>query len=182
MQLSSRYNNIFSALEGRSLREVRALGFPTAQEWLDARHLSDDELKSDAERGNVNATIFYTDRRLQFIEGLIASSGAHSISEVFQASPDLLAQYEQLVIDTHVSAAGLLKIHPTPFSAYLFGVSSAVTGGADFPMPASMQLAADLGDARAPDLLRDYSSKAEGMDPNAIASAYSSMRTIAGVR
>ena len=179
-QLSSRYHNIFADLDGRSLREVRALGFPTAQEWLEARQLSDEELKADADGGNLNAKIFYTDRRLMEIERLVASLEADSILDVFRESPELRAQHQQQVIDTHVSAAGLLKFHPTPFTAYLFGVSSAVTGGEEFPIPASMKLAADLGDTRAPALLRDYSRHVGEMDANAVASSYSSMRAIAG--
>jgi len=179
-QLSSRYHNIFSGLDGRPLREVRALGFPTAQEWLDARHLSDEELKADADGGNINAKIFYTDRRLMEIERLVASLGADSIQDVFRESPELLTQHEQLVIDTQVSAAELLWLKPTPFAAYLYGKGSAVTGGAELPIAASMRLAGELGDNRAPALLAEYTRRGKVVDDELSMSVYSSMRAIAG--
>jgi hypothetical protein len=161
--LSIRYNGIFAGLEGRSMREVEALGFPSAKEWLDAKNLTDDELLNRARQGDVKAKAFY-------------------VSEVFQASPAARDEYQKLAIDTQVSAAEILKFHPSPFAAYLFGRTSAVTGGMEFPIAASIAVAGDLGDARSAALLQAYSSKVGAMDPGAVMSSYNSMCSIAGLK
>jgi hypothetical protein len=180
--LSIRYNGIFAGLEGRSMREVEALGFPSAKEWLDAKNLTDDELLNRARQGDVKAKAFYVDRGMFKLESLVSSSGAENISEVFQASPAARDEYQKLAIDTQVSAAEILKFHPSPFAAYLFGRTSAVTGGMEFPIAASIAVAGDLGDARSAALLQAYSSKVGAMDPGAVMSSYNSMCSIAGLK
>jgi hypothetical protein len=180
--LSERYNNIFSTLDGRPENEAISLGFPTAKEWLDARNISDQELKNRAKEGDVKAKAFYVDRNLQTLENLISSSGAENINEVFQASPAARERFQQTAIDTQVASAELLKFRPSPFSAYMFGMSSAITGGVNFTIPASIAVAGDLGDRRSPDLLQAYSNKVGALDSNAVMSSYLSMRKTAGLK
>lgn len=179
--LSSRYHDIFRGLDGKPESEALALGFPTAKEWLDARDLSNEELLDQMNQGNINAKAFHVDRQLETLENLISSSGAENITELFQTSPAIRDKYQQLAIDTQVAAAGLLKFHPSPFSAYMFGATSAITGGVDAPIPASMSVAGELGDSRSAELLKAYSAINEKMDPAAVMSSYSSMRKIAGL-
>ncbi|HGM6729685.1 TPA: hypothetical protein ACKQBZ_000738 [Stenotrophomonas maltophilia] len=180
--LSIRYNNIFTGLEGKPQAEVDALGFPTAEEWLDARNLTDDELLDRARRGDVKAKAFYVDRNVARLEDLLSSSGAESLSEVFQASPAARGEYQQLVVDTQVAAAGILKFQPSPFAAYLYGHTSAVIGGMQFPYAAAIAVAGDLGDARSAALLQAYSNKVGAMDSDAVMSSYKSMRSTAGLK
>ena len=139
--LSTRYNSIFSGLDAMPAAEVAALGFPTAKEWIEARNLSTEALKAKAEKGDTKAKAFYVDRQLQMLESLTASSGAENILEAFQASPELRDRFQQDFIDAHVTAGELLKFHPSPFSAHLFGVSSVATGGVPFPVAASIAVA-----------------------------------------
>jgi len=180
--LSIRYNGIFTGLDGRPQAEVEALGFPTSKEWLDARSLSDDEIAIRAKRGDVKAKAFHVDRGLVKLEHLVKSSGAENITEVFQASPAARDEYQKLAIDTQVAAAEILKFHPSPFAAYLFGQTSAVTGGMQFPVAASIAVAGDLGDKRSPELLQAFSNKVGAMDSSAVMSSYNNMRNIAGLK
>lgn len=179
--LSTRYNNIFSGLDAMPAAEVAALGFPTAKEWIEARNLSTEALKAKAEKGDTKAKAFYVDRQLQMLESLTASSGAENILEAFQASPELRDRFQQDFIDAHVTAGELLKFHPSPFSAYLFGVSSAATGGVPFHVAASIAVAGELGDKRSSGLLQAYLEKMGPMDPSAVDSSYKSMRRTAGL-
>ncbi|WP_295567759.1 hypothetical protein [uncultured Stenotrophomonas sp.] len=180
--LSSRYNGIFAGLDGKPKGEVDALGFPTSKEWLDAKGLTDEELLKRARQGDVKAKAFYVDRGLVKLEGLLSSSGAENLAEVFQASPAARDEYQKLAIDTQVAAAEILKFHPSPFAAYLFGQTSAVTGGMQFPIAASMAVAGDLGDTRSPELLQAFSNKVGAMDSSAVMSSYNNMRNIAGLK
>ena len=180
--LSTRYNGIFAGLDGKPQSEVDALGFPTSKEWLDAKDLTDDELLNRAKQGDVKAKAFYVDRGLVKLESLLSSSGAENITEVFQASPAARDEYQKLAIDTQVAAAEILKFHPSPFAAYLFGQTSAVTGGMQFPIAASIAVAGDLGDTRSPELLQAFSNKVGAMDSSAVMSSYNNMRNIAGLK
>ena len=174
-QVDERYLGLLSFESEAEKRALDAAGFPTAEEWLSARQLSDDELQRLAEADREKARVFYADRKLsRFEAATIKSAGGPKTDE-------LETELVLASAGAHASALMALRQSRTPFSAYLAGVSEAATGGTMEPLAAGIQLAGDLGDRRAGKVLKQFNQQHPGANVSLIHSSYTTMRTFAGL-
>lgn len=174
-QVDERYLGLLSFESEAEKRALDAAGFPTAEEWLSARQLSDDELQQLAEADREKARVLYADRKLSRFEAATIKSAR---------GPKTHESETELVLasaEAHASALMALRQSRSPFSAYLAGISEAATGGTMEPLAAGIQLAGDLGDRRAESLLRRFNRQYPRANVALIHSSYTMMRKFAGL-
>lgn len=170
-QLNNRYVGLLSYGSEQELEALTKAGFPTPEEWLAARDLSDVELEARAEGGNIKAQIFYADRMAWKAHAL--KRMAESIAERNLA----LAKAEKY------AAMALSEPGGGAFAAYLYGfANSERTGMIEYALAGAL-VAGDLGDPRAVDASRKIQDSAgQKADAAALHLIYSSMRRIADRR
>ncbi|WP_434212634.1 hypothetical protein [[Pseudomonas] boreopolis] len=180
--LSSKYYGTLE-YEGREAEmNLMRLGFPRIEDWIKARSLSSEQLRSLAEKGDQNSKIFYAERIAERIDALQKATGEKSLGEIAKYyTPSELGDIQNDAVYAYATSAELLRSRPTAFNAYLFGRVYSATHGNDAPIAASILLAHDLGDERAREILFGYSSNEEKIAPSLTLDTYKSMRKMAGL-
>ena len=173
--LNDRYMGVLRYQSVEEAEELARLGFPTPEEWLAARDLTDRQLQEMASERPGKASLFHANRTLEKFDRLDAAKSRGSIDKQLQ---------DQLVIsaaDAHSSALVALRTTRSPLAAYIAGISDAKTAGSPEPIAAGIQLAGDLGDPRAQALLKGFNERHPEANVALIHQAYLTMRRIAGL-
>lgn len=166
--------NYFGAMEFNSnseLRKMAQLGIPLPREWLEAKSMTDEELKKMADAGNIKAQMFYADR---LIDDAIAYLPVRkSNPAAYDNGPGAKAAMSAYV------AVGQLKSSGSPFAAYQSGRMQYLLDVSASPefVAGAMFAALDRGDVRAARLLQAFSKDHPGMDAAAIMSVYQSLKS-----
>lgn len=122
---------------------------PTPEEWAVAFRKSDEQLKREAETGDITAKFLWADRLLGLAERDVASNGpdAHGI-EAFVVTDEIM------------------RASRSPFAAYLFGRQMYNLSTTRNPayVVAALQVGYSRGDARARDALVAFEANHPGVD------------------
>lgn len=172
--LNSINSNYFGALSFKSkdeLRELAAKGFPLPEEWLEARSMTDEELKKLSNSGNLKAKAFYLDRLISRADEYFDLRGVDDVA--YQASPG--AKYS---LQAYELAAQIQSSYKSAFGGYLLGSAYSRLNFPQSPEAgaAGMFVALNAGDKRALGLLRTYEATHPDMNIGEIMSAYGALR------
>lgn len=166
--------NYFGALEFKDVDELRKmalLGIPLPEEWLEARKMTDTELKNLADAGNAKAAMFYADRLIdQAIEYLPLRK---TDPRAYDAGPGA-----QAGVRAYVAVGQLASDTTSPFAAYLSGRMQYALPTTRSPesIAGALFAAAGRGDRRAPRLLGEFVKSHPDMDVGLIMSTYQSLQ------
>lgn len=169
--IDQRYYGLLAYRSEQELRQLTKAGFPTPEEWLQAKNLSDLELEARANGGDIKAQLLYADRLV---------SKATTLKGGSDATPE---RTRALVMAEKYAAMALSQKGGGAFAAYLYGVASSERTGMPEYAFAGAMLAGDLGDARAVQASRRIQERVgKPADPVALHMIYSTMSHIADRR
>ena len=171
--LDSINNRYFGAVAYENEQERRYLeesGFPSIDEWLQARTMSDNQLQQWASSGDGKAMAFYIDRMLERATPYLHLRGVDDTA--YKASPAASYALKAYEFSTQVQST-----HKSPFSGYLLGAMFSTLAYSQSPESAAagIMAARDAGDPRASALLLTYEANHPGMDQQAILAARRAM-------
>ena len=152
-------------------RELEEAGFPTIEEWMHARTMSDSQLQQQAAMGDGKAMAFYMDRMIERATPYLHLRGTDDTA--YDASP--AASY---VLQAYQYAPQLRVAHRSSFTGYLLGATYSTLSYPPSPEAAAagIMAAGDAGDPRAGALLLAYQAKHPGMNQDLIQSALRIMK------
>lgn len=169
--VNARYFGALAYDSPQMLKEMVALGFPTPDEWLRAREMTDQDLATLADRGNRKAQAFQLDR-------VLAQTAEYATLR--DKDPDAYAKSmgPRLAMRANELAPRIQASDKSAFAAYLLGHTYAALSQPASPESAAagMFLAVERGDRRAVNLLQRYQAKHPGMNIGVVMAAYSSFR------
>ena len=167
-------SNYFGALafdNAKELQELVAKGFPLPEEWLEARSMTDQDLKALVDSGNVKAKAFYLDRLVNQASDYLDLRGVDD--QKYQDSPG-----SRLSLLAYEQAAQVQTSYKSPFAGYLLGSTYSRLNYPPSPESAAagILVAFDTGDERALNLMNTYQAQHPNMDITKIMAAYGALR------
>ncbi len=173
--VATRYYGAVKFYSSEEQIELAQNGFPMPEEWLAASQLTDDELKRQADAGNIKAQMFYSDRLGSRLMEMQATRKAD-----IALSDEAQARIVGLASQALSSSAKLMKTSNSPFAAYVYGrsLSGSTPGAQPEAMAGAFFAARDRGDIRANNLMATFTRQNPGMNNQTIMSAYSAMTTL----
>ncbi len=168
---NEQYFGVFEYGSEMELKERAASGFPLSDEWLAARAMSDQELKSMADAGNIKAKAFYLDRVLSEASPYLSLRGVNDI-EFSQGKGNKLA------MEAAERAMQIQSSYSGPFAGYQLGYAYSTLSYPYSPESAAagMFIAMERGDRRALGYLQNYQQMHRNMDVSTVMAAYSSFK------
>ncbi|MCX7564561.1 hypothetical protein OS176_13620 [Xanthomonadaceae bacterium XH05] len=156
------FNDIFSFHSSEQLAWLVSRGFPLPDEILAAEAMSDHDLRSLADRGNLKAGAFLLHRHAE----------AEAARRDLRITPNAAdAPHIRTAVEIS-SIEGRLLADASPYAAYTSALLANAQGRADRAL-AAYQLAALLGDTRANDFMASYLARNPGFsDTSAALSSY----------
>lgn len=171
-QVDANYFGAMSYANPQMLRDLASTGFPLPEEWLEARKMSDAELKALSDGGSNKAKLFYLDRLLGQASQYLELRNENDES-AYRNSPG-----PRLSLLAHELAPQLQASYKSPFGGYLLGYVYSRLSYPESPESAAAGIfvAFDRGDKRAIELLRHFQEKQPNLDMSAVLAAYSSLK------
>lgn len=171
-QVDANYFGALSYANPQMLRDLASDGFPLPEEWLEARKMSDAELKALSDGGSNKAKLFYLDRLLDQASQYLDLRNNKNES-AYRNSPG-----PRLSLLAYELATQLQASYKSPFGGYLSGY---VYSRLNYPASpesaaAGIFVAFDRGDKRAIELLRQFQTQHPNLDMSAVLAAYSSLK------
>ncbi|MGG6345219.1 hypothetical protein ACQ5SA_18450 [Stenotrophomonas indicatrix] len=173
--LHSIKNRYFGAIAYENEQERRYLedsGFPSIDEWLQARAMNDNQLQQWASNGDGKAMAFYIDRMLERATPYLHLRGVDETA--YKASPAASYALKAYEFSTQIQST-----HKSPFTGYLLGAMFSTLAYPQSPESAAagIMAARDAGDPRASALLLAYEVNHPGMNQQVILAARRAMET-----
>lgn len=135
----TRYWGMLSFRSSMDLERLRAAGFPTPEQWLEARIQSDTELEVRAAGGDVISQLLYADRLASRASDFGPEVPPAERTRVFAEA----VKYSSIALSDPAGGA---------FAAYVYGyVNSQMTRNPEYALAGAL-LAGRLGDQRAPEV------------------------------
>lgn len=168
--LQARYFGSLSFADEKERQYLETAGFPSIEAWLNARQMSDDELKALSDTGDGKAQAIYLDRLITRASDYLYLREVDDAA--YRASPGYSYSLKAYELSTQVQFS-----HRSPFTGYLLGAMYSTLNYPPSPETAAagMLAAADAGDPRAAALLSDYLAQHPNLDQNLIQVARRSM-------
>ncbi|MBK8283752.1 MAG: hypothetical protein IPK97_02085 [Ahniella sp.] len=169
--VNARYFGSLSFDNPQMLKTMVAQGFPTAEEWLQAKDMSDDALRIMAEGGNQKAQAFYLDRMV---------SNSAELASIREQNPDAYEKSNgpRMAMKASELAPKVQATNKSPFAGYLLGYVYSELSYPKSPESAAagMFVAVERGDQRGVALMQRYQAKHPQMDVGVVMAAYASFR------
>lgn len=146
-----------------------AQGFPTAEEWLAARDLTDSELRDSAIEGNYKSAVLLADRAM----GRADTARAHGVDTNGQSPAGVQFQRDIATSTQFVDQA--LVISRSPFAAYAAGRQRSIVYRRAEPLIAGAMVARQLGDERAAAVVSSVSGPQGSFDQESVMGIYDYM-------
>lgn len=164
-----RYFNTISSNPIGFNTNLDRLGFPSENDWISAQNKTDEELHSEARNGSSKAKQLYIDR----VISSIPTTGWHGTGNDLKdlRLGNQILEAKSMAMQNITDTGSVFSIYQ---AAALYNASS--VGGNSPMIAASLQLAGELGDNRAPQALRTLISSHPEIEEQGISAGYSILK------